>query len=407
MKHTVVAPEISPSPPTPPPAPPSRPLRIGIDVRYLSHGIVGGVQAYVAQFVPEVIALAPEHQFILYADTKRPLELGETPANVAVRRLRWASPLSSLRHDLGLARHARRDRLDVIHFPANYGFGGRTPTVITLHDAINILPLLEIWRGHPKRPRMLAMMTYLHFASVAAVRRANLVITDSESAKTAILQHATLEPDRIVSIPLAPTPDLHRVSDPARLADLRARMTLPSAFVLADALKNPAVLVHAWRRLPAELRSGRRIVFFSRRPDPPGIVAEAVASGEARLLIRPSRADLLGLYSLADAFVFPSWYEGFGLPLLEAMTCGAPVIASNRGSIPEVVALAALLADAEDVDTFTRHLAAVLGDPGRAAALRAAGFARAAEFSWRKTAQAILACYALVGAGTRQREGRT
>ena len=103
--------------------------------------------------------------------------------------------------------------------------------------------------------------------------------------------------------------------------------------------------------------------------------------------------DLIALYSMAEAFAFPSWIEGFGIPLLEAMICGAPVIASDRGAIPEVVGDAGLLADAEDAAAFARHLSVVLGAPEQAQRLRARGFARAAQFSWPITAQQILRAY--------------
>jgi glycosyltransferase involved in cell wall biosynthesis len=103
---------------------------------------------------------------------------------------------------------------------------------------------------------------------------------------------------------------------------------------------------------------------------------------------------LIALYSMAEAFVFPSWFEGFGLPILEAMVCGAPVIASDRYSIPEVCGGAALLADAEDEVTFARHLKQVLGSPEEAARLRELGYRRAAQFSWHKSARMIRDAYA-------------
>jgi glycosyltransferase involved in cell wall biosynthesis len=145
--------------------------------------------------------------------------------------------------------------------------------------------------------------------------------------------------------------------------------------------------------MPPDLRTGRQIVFFARRPDVLPIVHEAVSEGSARLLVRPSREDLIALYSMAEAFVFPSWIEGFGIPVLEAMTCGAPVIASDRGSIPEVAGDAALLADAEDDLMLSQHLALVLSTPQAASRLRERGFIRAAQFSWRNTAQQILESY--------------
>jgi glycosyltransferase involved in cell wall biosynthesis len=227
------------------------------------------------------------------------------------------------------------------------------------------------------------------------VRRAHLLITVSEYARRQIARYSRFPADRIVPVHHAPTPDLRRVTEVARLAEVRARLQVPERFVLADGIKNPGVLVRAWRRLPETLRAGRQIVFFSRRPDPPAVIHEAVAAGHARLLIRPERSDLIALYSQAEAFVFPSWIEGFGLPILEAMTCGAPVIASDRGAIPEVADGAALIVDAEDDAALAACLVHVLTDPSERERLRALGQARAAQFSWAQTARHVLDSYPL------------
>src|SRR4029434_6052312 len=98
-------------------------MRIGIDVRYLSHGLIGGVQAYVANVVPEIINLATNHRIFLYADTKCPFELHALPQHVTRRLLPWRSPLSSAYNDAFMWRQMANDQLDVVHFPANYGFG--------------------------------------------------------------------------------------------------------------------------------------------------------------------------------------------------------------------------------------------------------------------------------------------
>lgn len=370
-------------------------MRIGIDARYLSHGLVGGVHLYLKNLLPELLRQCADHQVVLYADTKRPFELSDLPAHVTVRVLPYRNGVSSLIHDwVTLKRWMAEDRLDVAHFPANYGFapaGARS--VITLHDEINILPWLDILRGHRKDARTMAMMTYLHVASTTAVRQADLLLTVSTYAQRQIAHYSRLPLERIVPIYHAPTPDLQRVTDPARLAEVRARLGVPERFVLADGIKNPAVLARAWQRLPAELAAQYKIVYFSRRPDPPAAVHAAVAAGHAVLLIRPERPDLVALFSQAAAFVFPSWIEGFGIPILEAYTCGAPLIASTAGSIPEVAGEAALFMDAEDDAALARHLEQVLGDPTVAAAMRARGFARAAEFSWGRAAQETLASY--------------
>lgn len=369
-------------------------MRIGIDVRYLSHGLVGGVHTYVANFVPTLIELATDHQIFLYADTKQPFELQNLPPRVMVRYLPYRNALSSLQNDFFMKRVMARDCLDVVHFPANYGFGPTgAAVVITLHDEINIMPWLEIVRGHPKTAKTVIMMTYLHHCTKAALRRTRLIVTVSEYAKQQINRYSSFDLCRIVPVPHAPTPDLKRIQDPMILADICRRHNLTTPYVLADALKNPAVLVRAWQKLPAALQARYKIVFFARQPNLLPVVHKAVEAGIARLLVRPSRADLIGLYSQAQAFVFPSWIEGFGLPILEAMTCGAPVIASNRGSIPEVAGNAALIMDAEDDEALAEHLNTVLTSPDKKQQLQTLGYARAAEFSWSRTARQILDSY--------------
>jgi glycosyltransferase involved in cell wall biosynthesis len=369
-------------------------MRIGIDVRYLSHGLLGGVHTYEACFIPALIALADLQPIFLYADTKHPFELSNLPANVTVRYLPWKNGWSSIQNDWFMRETMAQDHLDVVHFPANYGFGPKNvPTVITLHDEINLMPWLKIMSGHPKKVRTLALMTYLHVCSLAALRQANLILTVSDYARRQIAHYGRLNPEKIIPIPHAPPSGLGRIESSDTLNEVRTRLGIKRPFILADALKNPAVILQAWMQLSAELRSNHQILFFSRRLDPPQEVLRAVAEGTAQLLVRPSRTDLFALYNLAEVFLFPSKMEGFGLPLLEAMTCGAPVIASNRGSIPEVAGGAAYLIDAEDSQALAGYLTLLLTSPAEAHRLREMGYRRAAQFSWKRTAQGILEGY--------------
>ena len=371
-------------------------MRIGIDVRYLSHGLVGGVHNYVKSFVPELLRIAHNDDMVLYADTKRPFELTELPSNTKLRLLPYRSAASSIWHDLTLRRSMAADQLDVVHFPANYGFG---PTearcVITLHDEINVQPLPMILEGHKKDARTIGMMTYLHLFSRAAIQRADRILTVSVYAAQQIAQYTHLPLERIIAIHHGRATDLGHISDHAILHTIRQRYKIQESFVLADALKNPAVVVRAWRRLPESLRQSHKIVFFARHANPLPIVQDAVDSGDAILLIRPPREDLIGLFSMAKIFVFPSWIEGFGIPLLEAMSCGAPVIASDRGSIPEVLGGAGLICDAEDDGTLAQMIGALLLNAESRAIIRKRGYERAQDFSWTKTAQAILHSYQL------------
>lgn len=373
-------------------------MRIGIDVRYLSHGLVGGINTYLRGLVPALLAEAGEHRFILYADDKAPFDLPlPLPASATLRTLPWRTGLSTAWYDLFLRRAMALDGLDVAHFPANVGFAPRgVASVVTLHDALTILPVMQTLGGSGSRRslRGQAMTVYLNVLSRQSVRRADLVLTVSEQARADIARHRLVPAGRVVAVPHGAPPDAVRVHDAGVLADVRSRLQLPARFVLADALKNPAVLVRAWRRLPEEVRRGRKVLFFSRRPDPLPIVFEAIQQGEAELLVRPERGDLMALYSMADLFVFPSWFEGFGIPILEAMCCGAPVIASDRYAIPEVVGEAGIMVDAEDDAGLADAMVQVLGNPAIAQHLRTLGAARAAGFTWERAAQSTLAAYA-------------
>jgi len=266
---------------------------------------------------------------------------------------------------------------------------------VTLHDALTIMPLRETLfsSGSRRTLRSMAMTVYLYVGSRLMLRDADMLLTVSQHAKQDILRYCRFDPQRIIPIPHAPTPDMRRISDEAVLTAVRQRYGIDQPFVLADALKNPGVLVRAWRRLPASLRQSHRIVFFSRHPAPLPVVFEAVERDGAALLINPPRPDLIALYSMAEVFVFPSWFEGFGIPVLEAMICGAPVIVSDRGPLPEVSGGAALVMDAEDDATLAGYLERLLTNPAEASHWRERGFAHAARFSWRKTAQRILESY--------------
>jgi glycosyltransferase involved in cell wall biosynthesis len=382
-------------------------MRIGIDVRYLSHGLLGGVHHYVSQLVPALVRHAPVHTFVLYADRRRPFELTTLPLHVTVRVMPWRSPLSSLANDMNLRRWMADDQLDVAHFPANYGFAPEgVAKVLTLHDAINILPLREIVRGHSKDPNTILMMTYLHYATLVSLRRATRILTVSNDAARRIAAARRLRPDVLRVVPHGLDSGWSRVQDHTRLEEARRGFGLTRGVILADGLKNPGVLVEAWAQLPAALKGTHQLVFFSRTDALPAAARSAVDSNAARLILRPSREELNALFTLADAFVFPSWMEGFGLPVLEAMACGTPVIASDRGSIPEVAGDAALLADAEDAPAFADHLRRVLTDPGLADEMRTRGFRQASRFTWDRSALAVLETYAEAASTSRQAGNR-
>lgn len=369
-------------------------MRIGIDVRYLSHGLVGGVHIYVKNLVLSLIDWSRDHELYLYADTKRPFELQPLPDHITVRYLPYTNPLSSVYNDLFMQRQLAQDRLDLVHFPASYGFGpAASRIIITLQDEINILPLRQIIRSHRKSLRTMTMMTYLHYLTDAAIHRADRLITVSEYSKRQILRYSRLKPDQIAVVPHACPRDIQRITDASELEDVKRRLNLKRPIVLAEAFKNPGVIIRAWKLLPKDYQEQNEIIFFSRSETVLPVVHEAVEAGIARLIVRPDRHDLSALFSMAQAFIFPSWIEGFGIPLLEAMTCGAPIIASDRGSIPEVVGDAAYIIDAEDHNALSGHLQRLFDQSPEFETLRQKGFQRVSEFTWPRITQQVISIY--------------
>ena len=368
-------------------------MRIGLDVRYLSHGLTGGVRTYVHHLARELPVAAPDDEFIYYADAKARIDLADLPHNVSLRTLPWRSAWSSLVNDRRIGRWMERDQVDVAHFPGNYGPGGRYRLVVTVHDSLNLFPLREHLRGFGTRPRQVGMMLYLGAQTRRALRRADAILTVSEDARHDIAQRSGRSASRICAIHEAASDEFQVISDAPTLRDVRARFGLLKQVVLADALKNPQVAIDAFQALPPHLQHEAELVFFSREATPRPAVAAALRNPGIRFLARPSTSDLVLLMNVASVFVFPSWYEGFGLPLVEAMRCGTPIVASSRGSIPEVLGGAGLTFDLETPSACAIHLRTVLASESTRTELRARSLARGRAFSWQRTAACTLQAY--------------
>lgn len=276
----------------------------------------------------------------------------------------------------------------------------RGPTVVTVHD---LIPLLL-----PEYRRRWRERAYCALA-VAGSRRAGALIADSAHTAADITRHLALPPERVHVIPLGVDGGF-RPPTPAELAELRARLSLPETYGLYlggfDSRKNLATLLAAWRAVHAAhgvpLLLGGRLprVDDPFAPHPADLAREAgLPDGAWRSLGPVAEDDLPVLLGGAAVFAFPSRYEGFGLPPLEAMACGAPVVAADASSLPEVLGEVGLLVDPLDAGAWAEALGRVLTDDELAARLRAEGPRRAAGFTWNRAARATWAVYrGLVGA---------
>ncbi len=273
-------------------------------------------------------------------------------------------------------------------------------TVFTLHDLIfQFFPAY-----HLPLNRWFLRNAMPHF-----LRRADAIIAVSECTKRDAIRLYNIPPEKITVIYEAADPALHPETDANRIAQVRARYAHNQPFLLfvgvIEPRKNIIALVDALRVLRARgypqrlLIAGRKGWLYQPTFDH---VKRAGMEDAVTFLDFVPDDDLRALFAACDAFVFPSLYEGFGLPPLEAMAAGAPVVCANTASLPEVVGDAALLVNPRDVGELANAIERVITDRALRDELRARGFAQAARFSWERAARETLAVYAQVAGGGRQ-----
>ena len=279
-------------------------------------------------------------------------------------------------------------RYDVIHFPHDSSLAWkRGKFVITIHD---VKPLLF----GTLRPRRGLNNFVERLLIPDRQEQADHVLTVSECSRRDITERLHFPKERVSVV--YPGIDRNQFKPDFSMAS----QSIPRPYILcvagSDPTKNVETLLDAFAQLPRELREGHDLVLVGdlrRRQDVRDRVDRLGIAAQTKFAGMVDDAQLVSLYQHARVFVFPSRYEGFGFPVLEAMACGCPVITSNAASLPEVVGDAALLADPSDSDGFARHLERVLVDEDLRRLLREKGLDRAAQFSWERTAQETLRVY--------------
>ena len=365
-----------------------RRLRIGLDANPIL-GDRGGVGWLTYHLLRALVALQAEDvEWIAYVkpgalvDGKPPDWEHTTPVRW-VEAGRWTLPW-----------RGTWDRLDLYHgtnFKARTG--GRYGSVVTIPD---------LWLDrHPEYSRKPFGQRASFYRTRRTAWRARKVITISEHSARDIMSLYGLPRERIVMIPCGVSDDFRPVHDPIAWEGLRRRIGLHvEPFILfvggADPRKNHATLARALRQRASELRN-YGVVFVGDQAHQFGSYEETIrACGLERRAVCPGRVpveDLRLLYSNADLFVFPSIYEGFGMPVLEAMACGAPVITSNTTSLPEVAGEAAVLVNPLDEKELGEAMVRVLSDRKLAEDLRAKGMDRVKQFTWERAAEQTLTVY--------------
>ena len=382
-------------------------MRVGIDARFVTRQARRGIGTYSLNLIAELVKLDPMIEYVLYID--RPDVEGILPQarNVRVRRLRM--PFYPLWEQLALPLAARLDRLDILHCLGNTApltLPARVRLVLSLHDVM----FLQSGEFIPKPTTLYqrAGRAYRSMVVPQDARTSAAIITISEYSRTDILQLITgLNPGRVTVVHLACDPTF---SDVALVPSTLAGLQRPYILCLGaeDPRKNTLRAVRAY--LHAVQRHGIRenlvISGYTNWQRSPSFreVQAAGASGRVTFLPFVSTHELARLYREARLFLYPSLYEGFGIPMLEAFASGCPVIASNATSMPEVGGDAALYVEPLDEYDIEQAIVRLIADDALRQCLIERGHRRRREFGWDLTASRTLEVYRSVAShpgGTR------
>lgn len=375
-------------------------MRIGLDARWIFPEITG-IGSYTQELIRHLSATDSQNEYILFFQHEHVRErtaayahLDQAP-NFSSQLIPYG-PFSP-RNQISLPAVIRKQRLDIYHstnfmipflaFPRNRR--GRTACAVTIHD---LIPLM--YPEHTPHALKTRYHPVYRWVMRQVGRRADLIITVSDSSRNDILRHMAIpdgEAHRVVAI--------HEgVADQYEPVELPARDEKTILYVgRMDPYKNVPGLLRVFARVIKDAHSPVRLKIIGPRDSRYPEVQQTIEREHLQAHIDwpgyVSGEAILKAYQEADLFVLPSLYEGFGLPVLEAMACGTPVVCSNRASLPEVAGDAAVLVDPENEEALKDAMLSVLAHPARAAALRIKGLNRAAHFSWERTAKETVRAY--------------
>lgn len=384
-------------------------MRIGIDASCWSNR--RGFGRFTRELLNAIAKLRTGDEFVLFADRQTASEATFPDGWKVVTAATSVAPTQAAASDgrrtvadmWRMRRIIQKTPIDVIFFPAVYSYfpvGGSTPCLVTFHDVIaETLPHL-VFESRQSR-------LFWNIKSRFAVKRANTIVTVSQASKRGLMEHFGLPADRIGVIGEAASGAFHPVTDWGEShQDALARngLSRQDRFLLyvggisphknLDTLiKAFAIVVRsaAFRDLQLVLVGDYSGDVFRTCHD--GLLSLAEEHGVARSVRFAGYVpdgELRHLYAAAQAFVFPSYLEGFGLPAVEAMCCGAPVIVSDRGSLPEVVGDAGELFDPHDAELLAQRIRTVVGDADHQSDMRHKSLRRARDFSWSGSAEQAL-----------------
>ena len=367
-------------------------MHIAIDAHTVGAQLAGN-ESYAVNLIEALAQIDQTNLYTLYVTKPAAIDrFANRWPNFKVRQTLPHTPL--VRIPLTLSAELRRHPVDVLHVQFTAPPFAPCPVVTTIHD-LSFEHLPETFK---RRSRAQLRLTVRRTA-----RKAALILTLSEFSRRDIIETYAVDPERVIVTPAAAPTHFKPIASETELEKMRERYGIGANYLLSlgsiQPRKNLTRLIEAFqglRKSRPDDQSPQLIIAGKRGWLDSGVFHAAQQDGlndSVKFIGYVPEADLPALYSGALCFVYPSYFEGFGLPVLEAMQCGAPVIAGNQTSLPEVAGDAALLFDPFDTRAVGEAIARVIDHPGYRADLRARGLKRAAEFTWIETARLTLKAY--------------
>lgn len=356
-------------------------MRIAIDMRAMPRTGIGNYSRILLDELPRVysdISTVPVYDGM---ELSRQSSLSKI-FSLRIKRLAW--------EQIDLPKVLKEHNIDILHNPMNFGLpvAPGCKSLVTIHDVIPAVlksQYLKTW----------IEQIYYKLAMGVSTGRTVGIITDSYFSKNEILKHFSVSPKKIRVIYLGCSEEFSPITDSIRLTKVRNKFGLHRPYVLTiggnEPRKNVERLIDIFSRLSDTLKFDLAVIGGSWRGASLGTNAQG--ANNIFYLGSVDQGDLISLYNMAELFVFPSLYEGFGLPVLEAMACGTPVAASNSSSIPEVAGEAAMLFDPLDGEGMYKMISGILNSREAKEELRLKGLERVKMFSWKNTLDQTMEVY--------------